>query len=499
MRALLLPLDDRPVTYIFPQLIARVAGLEVTCPPRHLLGSLKAAPSTEVLSAWFDQQVMGQKPYDGLLLCLDSLLHGGLINSRRSTDTFYQISQRANHLKHWKANGKLYAQASIMRISDNYDNIEEKEYWSRYGREIFAWSEQMHRLAEHANPPELAKLETRIPANIKQDYLQTRFRNFQVNKLMLELAQQGLIDFLVYSLDDSGEYGLNVLESERLLEQAKRLSLKQKVICYAGADEVLCALIARFLIEKSALKKPIAKVIFSNPQTAYCPSRFEGQAIGETVRSQLEAIGIENSDERPAIEPLSYDFAIIIHGNQGVQGDHVWLPGHEDHRSLDTTDSVKETIEALVEEDKPVILCDVAYANGSDPLLIAQLLNQPQLLNKLWSYAGWNTTGNTVGSSVSLGVCKWYYERSAAAPNTNTINSDLLKECLFIRLADDWAYQTQVRPQLQGPASPAQLQTLMQPFLDRIATALNYKPRSVHTSQPWQRTFEIEIDTALRV
>lgn len=491
MRAVLLPLDDRPVTYGFPQLIARVAGVEALVPPRSLFGSLNTAADIEGITEWIQNTIQKTSP-DVLLLCLDTLAYGGLINSRRSTDSAKMVQDRISVLQNWqkKPGGKLpiYVQASIMRISDNYDATEEKAYWARYGREIFAWSSQMHRLAKGDSlvAGSLAASEARIPAEIRQDYQQTRVRNFQANQKLIEMVQQGVISRLTFSLDDSGPTGLNILEKERLISMVQQANLQKKVATYAGADEVLCALLARWLVDSknSSRTGPTALVRYSPEEGSTCPSRYEGQNIGDTITSQMQACGIEvqKEDDRP--NPV--DFMVIVHTGGNAQGDHIQLPGHSDLRRMDTSKSIKRTIELLEQAQHPCVLCDVAYANGADPELIEALLQRPELLAKLSAYSGWNTTGNSTGSALALAVAQWF---SGTATDTN----NNLKACLYVRLADDYAYQSRVRSTLNSAPSYEALRDNMKPYLERISQALAYKPDSLTLGFPWNRTFEVEI------
>ena len=60
-----------------------------------------------------------------------------------------------------------------------------------------------------------------MPAEILDDYLSTRKRNFDINKLYLDWLTEGVLDTLVYSKDDTGEYGLNVEEAQTLEAEAK--------------------------------------------------------------------------------------------------------------------------------------------------------------------------------------------------------------------------------------------------------------------------------------
>jgi hypothetical protein len=489
MKVLFLPLDDRPVTYIYPQLVAKAAGIVPIVPPRTLFGSLSASAKVESLISWIDAAIARERP-SALLLCLDTLLYGGLIDSRRSSDSFKTIFDKLCVLKTWsKSAGPLapiYGQASIMRISDNYDATEEKQYWTRFGREIFAWSSQLHRLLRGDELPAgvLAAAEYRIPPDIRRDYTDTRFRNFQINSKLIDFVSGHTISRLVFSLDDSGETGLNILERDKLLQQVRDNNLTRSVACYAGADEVLCALFAHWLVDVKS-QRPKANLSYTSEEARQCQSLYEGQTIAETIAAQLSGCGIDLS---PDANP---DFHIIVHAAHR-QGDHIHLPGHADLRQVDTSAAVRSTLKILDESAAPCVLIDAAYANGADPALIDALLKRQDLLNKLISYAGWNTTGNASGSALALAVAYW-------ARAVGGGRDEALSECLFTRLVDDWAYQSCVRGTITTETSTAQLASLMTPYVSRIAEAMNYQPKALTLSFPWNRTFEIEvgIDTRL--
>lgn len=494
MKAVLIPIDNRPVTYSFPQILARLAGVQALCPPRGLMGSLQAHTNVDAVGDWLAETIQRQQP-DALLVCMDTIIYGGLIPSRRVEIDAKQLLDKTkvvSRWKKWQPRMSILAQSSVMRISDNYDNTEEKVYWSRYGREIYAWSEAMHRMSSTAGggteptsklrPGELSQLESRIPSDIRKDYLDTRWRNFQVNRKMLDFAESGEIDFLIFSQDDSGEFGLNVLEKERLLGEAQRRNLKN-VISYAGADEVLMTMLARWLTA-GVSQRPRAQVVFSPSEGANIASRYEGQTIGQSVQSQVRAAGFDDGSQNA-------DMLVIVHTSGDRQGDHIWLPGHSDLRFVNSANAVTSTLELLEQATLPVVLCDVAYANGADPLLVDQLLTRPELLGKICGYAGWNTTGNSLGCALAMGAAFWFATRNQPA---DEVRSDpALKEALFIRLADDWAYQTQARKQLGNQLSLEQLRDLMMPHLQRIQIALDFKPRQVRLELPWQRSFEVEI------
>lgn len=498
MKALLIPLDDRPVTYVYPSMIAAAAGIEIVAPPRSLMGSLFHAAQIDSLIGWINTTIE-RNQLDVVIIGLDSILYGGLITSRRCEDPAKTISKRLNSLKKWRQHSKdkpkIFAQTSVMRISDNYDNTEEKTYWARYGREIFAWSEVLYRMQKgKVNQGVLDSFERRIPLDIRDDYLKLRFRNFQINQEIVDLVRDKTIDRLIISVDDSGNQGLNVLEREKLLQKSQQLSLNNRVFSYPGADEVLDTLLSSWLNDQFNTMgvKMRAKAIFSPPNAALCASRYEGQTIGETLKSQVEAAGIEYVTEFTSNgqdNANTIDITVIMHGSD-VQGDHILLPGLPDLRQVDTRAQVRETISLLEKATTPCILCDVAYANGSDPLLSEELIQRPDLIAKLIGYAGWNTTGNTIGSALATGVARLFAIRTQ---RRNDLTDKAFQRCIFTRLADDWAYQTRVRPQLSSDASIDQLAQLIKPYLSKIGQSMRFEPGNLRVSFPWKRTFELEV------
>jgi hypothetical protein len=488
----LVPIDNRPITYAFPQLIARIAGVDAIVPPASMIGSSKAPTNIEALSNWLDNTIKETQP-SCLAVCLDSLIYGGLVASRKSNESLEVLLKRCKSIPRWKqltGNAlQVLAQSSIMRISDNYGG-EERSYWSQCGREIFKWSALLHKQRRAVltvqEKMQLKEVENKISPEVRQDYLAARERNFKVNLQLIEYATMHDIDFLVFGQDDTGKYGLNAWEREELLSEYSRRKLSN-VAAYRGADEVLMALLFRCLVSNGSVK-PRCSVHFNLEQCKSTISNFEGQSIEESLKAQLNATALEVVPETNA------DFAVVVHAAKDFQGDHVWLEGHPDHRTLNTTEEVEATMRCLEKIAIPCVLCDVAYANGSDPLLVEQLLSRKDLLNKLWGYAGWNTTGNTIGSALAMGAARWYASEQLQPPvQTRPTNPDTaFKQAMFTRFADEWAYQSQVRPKL-SEASDERLNQLMMPYLERLAAVLDFQPKNLQIRFPWKRTFEVEI------
>jgi hypothetical protein len=321
--------------------------------------------------------------------------------------------------------------------------------------------------------------------------LQTRRRNFAISRQLVELVPYQKIQKLVLSQDDSGTYGLNVLEKERLFKLAQSLKIQEQVICYAGADEVLETLLANALVQygiRRGERRPKCAVRYSSPNGANQNSRYEGQKISDSVENQIRACGVslvqDNSDASDV------DFMVVVHTSENVQGDHIVIPGAPDLSQVPSRQSAAQALQIIEASDKPVVICDVAYANGADPQLVEPLLARKDLVQKIWGYAGWNTAGNTIGSSLAMAVSRWFSTIHEGAPAGKTPHT----QAIFVRLLDDWAYQAVVRATLAGKADVNLLNELMEPHVKTVAEALDWRPANLQFTFPWNRTFEVEID-----
>ena len=126
MKICIIPIDNRPVCYNLIQDIANIdKNIELYLPDRKLLGDLAKNADIEGILNWLKDL----PKMDKMVLSLDTIAYGGLIPSRRSPATFDEIKNRINNLKEIlkSKEAEIHAFSSIMRISNNNVNQEEKE------------------------------------------------------------------------------------------------------------------------------------------------------------------------------------------------------------------------------------------------------------------------------------------------------------------------------------------------------------------------------------
>lgn len=448
----LIPIDNRPVCYQLPELILNQAKEhKLFLPNRNLLGDLTQKSDVENIISWIEKL----KDIDIFIISLDTIAYGGLIQSRKCNDDFKIVINRINKLFDIlnKKKAKIYAFSSIMRISNNNINEEEKDYWSIWGKKIFEYSYNFHKLG---------KMKTDVPSEILDDYINTRNRNFEINKYYIEMKKKGLINTLVFSKDDCCEFGLNVIEAEHLKNLSKDIN---EIFIKTGADEIPLTLLSRAVNKKKELK---IFPIYLNPKSIDKISNYEDISVKKSVESQIELSGgiVSNND--------ACDLILIVNNFKTDQGELVM--GKQ----------VKLFNSELKLPNKPYLIADIVNANGSDNNFIKQLFSQK--LDCFFGYAGWNTTGNTLGSVLSSALT--YY----SAEKRDKKSFDKLQ---IIRFLDDWAYQANIRGKICNNKTNLTSNILnkkMKKYEKIVFSIFNISEKRLNYSFPWNRFFEIEIN-----
>lgn len=553
----IVPLDDRPPNYEYPALLAHAAGLAPVLPAKAWLGTPWRTGNTARLADWLDEVA---PTADGLVVALDTLGYGGLVNSRRSPDPAETVLARLHQLRELKQTHPgltILAYSVLMRVSRDNSAEEEKAYWEAYGARLFRMSYLEDRLAMMAGAPgdeeELAALGAEVPPEIVNDYLHGRARNHEVNRAMIEWTALGIFDYLIVPQDDTVEYGWNIAERRRLQRLVHQLNVAERVSIYPGTDETDMLLIARFAAQRAGLRPRIA-TRYSSVRAGQIITAYEDRPMEELIKAHLGPLAGSLT-----AEPARADVTLYVNTPAEVQGEgvdqYVLNVAHDDMYAL--TGKARDAVEAHlrsphlqgtlrerysaqrdvrefarslaadVRDGRTCAVVDVAYVNGAD-LALGKALKNTVDLAALAGYGGWNTAGNTLGSVLAHAVIRAIQLRDGATAAQLTAHVAFL----FARFVDDYLYQALVRPQVAFEVLPtldhaptlgdlAELQSTVRAEVERrlitraeelavdafvgrqvsaSGTVITIdEVRVANVFLPWRRLFEVGFDVSVQL
>ncbi len=474
----IIPLDDRSVNYECLQMLGEAAGFEVRLPPKAWLGTPWRIGEMELLRGWLLEQAQSA---DALIVAVDTLAYGGLVNSRRSTDSLETVMQRLASLREIKRSRPeltLLAFNVLMRITRSNDAEEEKAYWADYGARIFRLSYLEDRAAMAVAAPaeleEIAALRREIPAALVEDFLAGRTRNHAVNRTMIEWAAQGVFDYLIIPQDDTVDYGWNIAEARRLRHYVNEIGATDRVSIYPGADETAMLLLARYAARCAGFA-PRVRLRYSGAGADQVITAYEDRPMTEMVKAHLgpldgvvteapdadivlfvnapaEAQG--NGPEQWALRLNEAEIAALSSASQAA------LAAYRRHSSGATTlremhsvrRNLPEFVRALAQEIAAGSTCavvDVAFVNAGD-LALGELLTRMPTLSQLAAYAGWNTAGNTLGCALAHVVIRHLQILHGATLGALAAHARFL----FLRLVEDVLFMARLRSQIAVETLP---------------------------------------------
>lgn len=509
-RLLYLPLDERFGTRDLFLEYAKLTPFSVVTPGARLLPVQKAPPAMDDLMAWFEDNA---RSCDVFVVSADLLLYGGLAPSRCGDESAALIASRLNRfaatcraVRAARPAVRIFVSSTVMRIPAYSSSMEEPDYYARYGRDLFEYSYAYQKF-ECTGAPEDAKArddaEVRIPPEILQNWLWRRARNHSSNKALAALAVEKVINRLVVTLDDNATHGIFQTETSELLQIAANAT-PGTILIHQGADEAQLALLASLQVEQNVAqgsKEPRVFVVYRYPDSRTRVPAFEGAPLDVPVARHLHSTGA-----RVVTDPGEATCIVYINNfptENRFAGDQGMAP--EPHKPAPPPDPVPPfeiwIRDAGLDPNAPVawIVADVHYYNGADDRLVRALL-QSNLSPGRVSYAGWNTSGNTLGSALSLGVL-------LATSKDSFQMQQQHRRILLARLLEDWTYMVFAREEIRRKLKHRGMETFESAEVESEFIEITKKRLEEGVAQlepwlqtslavdrvwfPWHRTFEV--------
>jgi len=488
------PLDDRPVTRQLPQLLGRIAGVRVVEPPLGLLGNYLDFGKPDAIIAWLNGSET--KSATNFVVSTDMLAYGGLIASRvpgtSYADAYFRL-RNVQALRHAHPGAWIGAFGTIMRLAPTAVPPvgRAQTFFAPYP--VWTYLQEYANLHEPLLPKEQARaaqLRALIGEPTLQAYLDTRYRDYAVDNLLIQLTAQDAIDALVLGQDDAGPVGLHVKDVRALQNAVTQAGVEDRVAIEPGADELGMAMVAR-AIARSIGWTPRVAVRYSMPDGGSVNDPLEYAPIETAISGLIRLCGAVRDDQSPEI---------IL---------YVRVPKTDAQHDDALLSALKEDEGA----GRSVAFADLTFLENTlaDQAAFAQRLLESGIATKLDAYASWNTNANTVGTAVAEAIA------AGAGRRNGTYDPLAHAEFTFDRIIDDYAFHDYVRPQInsaltaQGIADHTYLLAEQAaPIADLNRAALwnraqailtqlypGYHIAAMQITLPWNRTFETGIEVAI--
>lgn len=420
-KLLLVPLDSRPASGQFAQMIGKIADLDVRMPPYESLGRFTVPGDPDRVLSWLEKQPLQECA--AVVASADMIAYGGLIESRvNSVNSDLAISRlnRLVRLKDKNPDLKLYIFSATMRLAPTATR--EAAPWRMNLARFVELEDKAQRTGLLTARKEANRLRGLIPAGVIGRYYATRRRNTAVQRSLVSMAGRGQIDYLVVGQDDARQYGPHVAETRQLQLNTAREAAQDRTYFCEGIDQLSNVLLSRSLLVQNRWT-PKVRVVWSDPDRAKQFAPFESKPIEDSLRDQLLAAGaVPGTDE-------DFDYSLYV---------NVPRPDKDKFAQFG------EALGAELDNGLPVAVADINLANDgtSDPRIFS-LLTENDRANHLLSFAGWNTAGNTMGTAIPASNLYLL----ARKINADGVRRELAqREFLLHRFVDDYAFHKFVRP-----------------------------------------------------
>ncbi|QYR23609.1 DUF4127 family protein [Paenibacillus sp. sptzw28] len=512
-----LPLDERPCNAKFPMQIAASSDLKLTAPPRSLLGNKKQPAPYGALKDWLIAETVQA---DILIISLDMLVYGGIVPSRLHHLSGRECSERFGTLIECRKRNpwlRIYAFNLIMRAPACNSSDEEPDYYEEFGvrlaRNGWLSDKTIREGLSDEERLELQQIRSELPETVTRDFIGRRETNTTVNHMAVDLVRQGAIDFLIIPLDDNAKYGYSSHEQRQLLLSAEKHQLLDRIHIYPGADEIGCTLLARVFCELKNYR-PEIYIRHSSTNGPFVIPKYEDRSLGESIKSHITAAGAFIADSSAAADAI-----LMVNSPPAGQYDMAETSQSfsERHASYFSEVNLREFAQAIdvyTEKGKMVALADVGTCNGADEPLM-KLISKSGLLPRISAYAGWNTSGNTLGTVIAHAIIESFYRKAEVVLQQEASRSRRSREFYLARLVEDWGYQSIIRREVARDylealggnyfdisAAASQVHELIRGKMNAFITQYlhDLQPDRIKLGRvelPWRRMFEVDFELSI--
>lgn len=515
---ILLPLDSRPPCSKLVADNGRTAGITVTTPPSQYMDFYTTPGDVIALRGWLAAEIKNNHPGEAII-SIDQLLYGGLIASRNRNITENEIRALIDYLRqlhHDNPDTKLYAFAILPRMTPP-DYIE--AYQDR--KQLMEWSRAFHLYTVEPtgdNYDYLYKVEKELnPAHLRA-YQEVYERNLRLNCMLAWLMQEGVLHQLVLAQDDGEDYSLPNYKLTEFMNYVNEHGIDtQRLAIIHGADEVALSILANITTNMAYGNDKVGK----NKFKVYIA--YNSTEAVEEIMPYMAINSLETAQER-----LAFAHSRIV--SSVDEADYILFISCGSKENMNSRRSSIQWLRKYADQGKHIALVDISQNFSAMEALLPLMLKENYPVNSLTAYAGWNTASNAIGTAIAqteiyLSALETSHNIDTAVYyNLHNLNNRFIEDYYYLkdvidvvnislkkkgytnvydldlnhnyvwsadmlrRALDQRVYQYKYSPSFRSPF-----------LLPENGITYSVTDLSFDAFFPWPRTFEINLDTALKV
>lgn len=398
-KIVMLPLDERPCNFDYPAMMPKT-NAELVLPPKEIMGDKKIPGDVEKIAKWLKENIVDA---DACVLSLDTLVYGGIVPSRMHYYSEEELMARVDFIKtlrEMNPHMKLYVFGLIMRCPHYSSSDEEPDFYDECGAQLHLYGRYTHKemlgIITKKEKKDFKRIKKAIKKEHLEDFINRRKLNLSVLMHALEFAADGTVDYFIVPQDDAAVYGFTSIDQIKVRDFLKTNALHMKTAMYPSADDTGLTLLARANAQLANVR-PKVYVHYSSSKGGNCIPLVEDRILAETVKYHILAIdGIQ-------VYSLS-DADLVLAIN--MSSEHLLTHGFESVMPYDIERNLAEFVNFMqyaLSQDKFVAIADVAWLNTGDTEL-TKIMQKEKMLMDIHAYAGWNTSSNTIGTTLCQAI-----------------------------------------------------------------------------------------------
>lgn len=511
-KILLVPLDSRPPCRDFPSQVGKIGDYEIILPPSKAQDYYTEAGDTALMEEWVFDNITGA---NYAVISIDQLMHGGLLSARENVATEEEMDifiEKLKNLHEQNPRIPIYAFYVLPRMSPQSTVEDHKE------RQAIMDLSRLMGKKYFGLPVDDTKIDV-LASKISDEHLTNYIDKIDSSTLFAMklslLANEGVITRLVLSQDDGEPYSIPNIEKEKIkIFLAENKIDESKVFITHGADEIALTLLAEIKAKEAGLS-PKIYVEYNDEKSKSRVMPFMAISLEDCVKEKLTMLGAIETQT-----PSEADFTIYISAN-----------------STDTMNTRKRSVEDILTltEENEVALVDLSQHYRYAEILLPLLINENFPINKLLTYAGWNTASNSIGTALGAGVM--FSAQTKKAKNDDSVlrayyyrltflNNRILEDAYYLKDVIDLVNVSLIKEGYKNTAdldlrqnakyADAALTSAMEKRIDHYKNTKSFKlPISVKLKEntknlkitdiktemyfPWPRTFEIRLENSINL